>query len=114
MASRISGGISYGNPSYLFRYTLGGAERLRGYYTNRYRGDRFYSAQLEFRFPLYKKFSGVCFLDEGDVSDDKLNKTLFSYGGGIRFSINDNVNLRLDYGIGKDQNGVLFTFGEAF
>lgn len=114
LASRISGGISYGNPSYLFRYTLGGAERLRGYYTNRYRGDRFYSAQLEFRFPLYKKFSGVCFLDEGDVSDAKLNKTLFSYGGGIRFSINDNVNLRLDYGIGKDQNGVLFTFGEAF
>ncbi len=114
LASRITGGISHGEPSYLFRYTLGGAERLRGYYTNRYRGDRFYSAQLEFRFPLYRRFSGVCFLDEGDVSDDKLNKILVSYGGGMRFSITDNVNLRLDYGIGKDQNGVFFTFGEAF
>ncbi len=114
LASRISGGISYGDPSYLFRFTLGGAERLRGYYTNRYRGDCFYSAQFEFRFPFYKRFSGVCFLDEGDVSDEKLNKIIVSYGGGIRFSINDNVNLRLDYGIGKDQNGVFFTFGEAF
>ena len=114
MASRISGGISYGDPSYLFRFTLRGAERLRGYYTNRYRGDCFYSAQFEFRFPFYKRFSGVCFLDEDDVSDEKLNKIIVSYGGGIRFSINDNVNLRLDYGIGKDQNGVLFTFGEAF
>ncbi len=114
LAARLSGGSSYGNPSYLFRYSLGGAERLRGYYTNRFRGNRFYSAQAEFRFPIYRHFSGVCFIDEGDVSDDKLNKILTSYGAGMRFSINDNVTLRLDYGIGNDQNGVFFTFGEAF
>ncbi|MDP4283183.1 MAG: amidohydrolase family protein [Bacteroidota bacterium] len=113
-AARLSGGSSYGKPSYLYRYALGGAERLRGYYTNRFRGDHFYSAQAEFRFPLYKKFSGVCFVDEGDVSDTKLDKILITYGAGMRFLINDNVTLRLDYGIGKDQNGVFFTFGEAF
>ncbi|MBE0653047.1 MAG: amidohydrolase family protein, partial [Bacteroidales bacterium] len=113
-AARLSGGTSFGNLSYLFRYSLGGAERLRGYYSSRFRGNQFYSAQVEFRFPLYKKFSGVCFVDEGDVSDTKLDKVLLSYGGGIRFSINDNVALRLDYGRGKDQDGVFFTFGEAF
>ena len=114
LAARLSGGSSYGNPSYLFRYSLGGAERLRGYYTNRFRGNYFYSAQAEFRFPLYHRFSGVCFVDEGDISDGNLDKVLATYGAGIRFSINDNVKLRLDYGIGKDQNGVFFTFGEAF
>ena len=114
LAARLSGGSSYGDLGYLFRYTLGGAERLRGYYSNRFRGNHFYSAQAEFRFPVYHRFSGVCFVDEGDISDDKLDEILISYGAGIRFSINDNVALRLDYGIGKDQNGVFFTFGEAF
>lgn len=114
LAARLSAGSSYGNPSYLFRYSLGGAERLRGYYTNRFRGNHFYSAQAEFRFPLYHRFSGVCFVDEGDVSDGNPDKMITTYGAGIRFSINDNVTLRLDYGIGKDQNGVFFTFGEAF
>jgi len=114
LATRFSAGALFGNPGYMFRYTLGGAERLRGYYTNRFRGDLFYSAQAEFRFPLYKKFSGVCFIDEGDISEKSLDKTLVTFGGGVRFSINSNVVLRLDYGIAKDQNGVFFTFGEAF
>ncbi len=114
IASRLSGGTISGTPGYMTRYSLGGAERLRGYYTNRFRGNYFYSAQAEFRFPLYKKFSGVCFIDEGDIGDDKLDKILLTYGGGIRFSINENVILRLDYGIAKDQNGLFFTFGEAF
>lgn len=113
-AARFVAGSSYGNLPYLFRYTLGGGEMLRGYYSNRFRGTHFYAVQSEFRFPVYKRFSGVCFVDEGDVSDDELDHILMSYGGGIRFSINDNVTLRLDYGKGKDQGGVFFTFGEAF
>jgi outer membrane protein assembly factor BamA len=114
LATRLSGGTLYGTPGYLFRYSLGGAERLRGYYSNRFRGNHYYCTQAEFRFPLYKRFSGVGFLDEGDITDERLNKMLVSYGAGIRFSINENVKLRLDYGIAKDQNGLFFTFGEAF
>lgn len=113
-AARISGGISHGDPGYLFRYTLGGAEKLRGYYTNRFRGDHFYAIQAEFRFPVYKRFSGVCFIDEGDAGDSIPDKILWSFGGGVRVSVNDNVVLRLDYGKGKDQDGLFFTFGEAF
>ncbi len=114
IAARLACGSSFGDLPYLYRYVLGGGEMLRGYYSNRFRGDYFYALQTEFRFPLYKRFSGVCFLDEGDVGDNKLSQILVSYGGGIRFSINDNVTLRLDYGKGKDQSGVFFTFGEAF
>lgn len=114
IATRLSGGTISGTPGYMTRYTLGGAERLRGYYTNRFRGNHFYSAQAEFRFPLYRKFSGVGFIDEGDIDDNKLDEILLTYGGGIRFSINENVVLRLDYGIAKDQKGLFFTFGEAF
>ncbi|MEZ4899696.1 MAG: amidohydrolase family protein [Saprospiraceae bacterium] len=113
-AAHLSGGMSYGSPGYLFRYTLGGSEKLRGYYTNRFRGNKYYSMQAELRFPIFKRLSGVGFIDEGDVSDGSLNHVLFSYGGGIRFSVNDNIALRLDYGRGKDQEGVFFTFGEAF
>ena len=114
VAGRLSAGTSFGTPGYLSRYTLGGADRLRGYYSNRFRGNQFYSAQAEFRFPIYRWFSGVCFLDVGDIGDGRLDQVLLSYGGGVRFSINDNVTLRLDYGRGKDQSGLFFTFGEAF
>jgi len=114
MAARIAGGTSLGTPSYLFRYSLGGSNQLRGYYSNRFRGERFYTAQAEFRFPIYGRFSGAGFIDGGDITDDTFGHFHVSYGGGIRFFIRDNVALRLDYGFGKDQNGLFFTFGEAF
>lgn len=114
MAARIAGGTSLGTPSYLFRYSLGGSNQLRGYYSNRFRGERFYTAQAEFRFPIYGRFSGAGFIDGGDITDDTFGHFQVSYGGGIRFFIRDNVALRLDYGFGKDQNGLFFTFGEAF
>ena len=87
---------------------------MRGYYNNRFRGDRYYAAQAELRFPLYKRFSGVAFVDAGDVADDGFRKPKWTWGGGLRFALSENIKLRLDYGIAKDQRGVFFTFSEAF
>lgn len=114
IASRLAAGFSQGTPSYLFRYTLGGSYALRGYYSNRFRGEKYYVGQLEARLPVYKRFSGVTFLDVGDVTDDDFIKPKYTYGAGIRFAMSQNIKLRLDYGIAKDQNGVFFTFSEAF
>lgn len=114
LATRASIGMSSGNPGYLFKYTLGGSQQLRGNYTNRFRGDKYYLLQGEFRFPIYKVFSGVGFIEAGDITDTHFTKLLYSYGAGIRFNIRENVILRLDYGFGKNQEGLFFTFGEAF
>lgn len=114
LAARFTGGYADGDPSYLFRYTVGGAYTLRGFYGNRFRGSRFYAGQLEMRFPLIGRFGGAGFVDAGDIGDGALNGMRVSYGGGIRFALNANVKLRLDYGTSNDQSGVFFTFGESF
>ena len=114
LAARLSGGYADGDPSYLFRYALGGTNTLRGFYSNRFRGSRYYAGQVEMRFPLYGRFSGAAFTDVGDITDGVFQDARMSYGGGIRFALNANVKLRLDYGTSNDQNGVFFTFGEAF
>lgn len=114
LAARLSGGYAEGDPSYLFRYTLGGANILRGFYANRFRGSRFYAGQLEMRFPIIGRFGGAGFVDAGDIGEGALTAPRTSYGGGIRFTLNANVKLRLDYGASNDQSGVFFTFGEAF
>ncbi len=114
LASHLAAGYSFGSPSYLFRYSLGGAYTLRGFYSNRFRGDKYYAAQVEARFPIYKRFSGVAFFDAGDVTDNDFIKPKYSYGGGIRFALSQNIKLRLDYGMTKDQSGVFFTFSETF
>ncbi len=114
LAARLFGGYAIGDPSYLFRYTLGGAYILRGFYGNRFRGSRFYAGQLEMRFNLIGRFGGAGFVDAGDIGDGELNRMRLSYGGGIRFALTANVKLRLDYGTSNDQSGVFFTFGEAF
>ena len=93
---------------------MGGAYTLRGFYSNRFRGSRYYAGQMEMRFPLYGRFSGAGFMDVGDITDGAFTGARLSYGCGIRFALNANVKLRLDYGTSNDQNGVFFTFGEAF
>lgn len=114
LAGRLAAGTTWGASSYLYRYQLGGASQLRGYYSNRFRGTRYALGQAEFRFPIYKRFSGAAFTDAGDITNTTFNQILVSWGAGIRFALRENIRLRLDYGIGKDQNGVFFTFGEAF
>ncbi len=114
LAVRASGGHAEGDPSYLFRYTLGGAYVLRGFYGNRFRGSSFYAGQLEMRFPIRGRLSGAAFTDAGDITDTHFQGPRVSYGAGIRVALNASVKLRLDYGMSNDQNGVFFTFGEAF
>lgn len=114
LASHVGAGINFGNPGYLYRYSLGGAYALRGVYANRFRGDQYYVAQVELRFPIYKRLSGATFTDAGDVKDRSWSRPIVTYGGGIRLALTENIKLRLDYGQASDQSGVFFTFSEAF
>lgn len=44
----------------------------------------------------------------------KRKETLPSYGLGYRWEFKNRVNIRLDYGIGKDQSSFYFNINEAF
>lgn len=113
LASRLSAGYATATPSYINRFTLGGATTLRGYYENRFRGNKYYLGQFEIRYPLYKRFFGSAFTDIGNITDDHFGRVLQTFGFGLHFALRRNISLRLDYGFGKDQNGAFFMFGEA-
>ncbi len=99
---------------------LGGTKRMRGYYEGRYRDQNAALLQTEIRFDLYKRLGAVLFGAVGILGDDqkllRTNALKAAYGGGLRFTINrrDHLNIRLDYGLGRQSSGFYLTIGEAF
>ncbi len=115
-AGRIYAGGSWGTPDYHFRYSLGGPYLLRGFYSNRFRGDKFYSLQGELRKHLFWIGSAAIFAEIGEATDDWFESPEASVGAGLRFTLPpDHVaKARLDVAWSKDQYSVYFIFGEAF
>jgi outer membrane protein assembly factor BamA len=97
---------------------LGGTKRMRGFLEGRFRDDHFLTFQSEYRFPIFWKIKGAVFGSVASVGsqEDGFQKAFFAYGLGIRIGISkiEKINIRLDYGFGKDTSGFYLTFGEAF
>jgi len=100
---------------------LGGQNRMRGYFQGRYRDRNYVAFQTEFRQYVSEKLGFVAFAGFGDVGQEITDLTLkdlkYSFGGGLRYLFNkkENVNLRMDIGVGRDGNtGVYFGIEEAF
>jgi len=99
---------------------LGGDKLMRGYYRGRFRDKVLYAAQAEYRWQFYRRFGLTVFGGLGDVSE-KIESIDFSevkpsYGFGIRYMIlpKRKVNLRLDFGFGKETQGIYINITEAF
>lgn len=95
-----------------------GMSRMRGYYAGRYIDNNQISAQLELRQHIYGRVGCVAWAGGGTVfpSFSKLRwkNVLPNYGVGLRLEFKHNVNVRIDYGFGKDTGGFVFQFAEAF
>lgn len=101
--------------------TLGGSNRMRGFYDGRYRDEQSLMVQSELRLPVYKRFGAVAFGGVGDVSKNinsfSTTDLKYSYGAGLRFAVNktEKLNIRVDYGFSSNGNsGLYFQLGEAF
>ena len=116
LAGRLHLAGSWGEPSYQYRYSLGGPYELRGFFTNRFRGDSLYLVQGEVRQELFWIFSGAVFAEMGEVTDDRFDSPETSYGGGFRMTLPPDhiAKVRLDFAWAKDQKSIYFIFGEAF
>ncbi|MBN1948554.1 MAG: BamA/TamA family outer membrane protein [Candidatus Cloacimonetes bacterium] len=99
---------------------VGDYNLLRGYYQGRYRDYSMYALQAEYRLPVWWRFRAVVFAGIGDVAHQlnrfRLRTLKISGGGGIRFALNPEarLNLRLDYGLTPESNGLYLSIGEAF
>jgi outer membrane protein assembly factor BamA len=101
--------------------SLGGANSMRGFYDGRYRDKNQIVLQAEYRMPIWGRFGMVAFGNTGDVGnsfgDFSLRSLKYSGGLGARFTLSkkENLNLRVDYGIGQGgANGFYIQLGEAF
>lgn len=112
--------FSFGEVPFLDLSTLGNDDILRGYPKNRFRDQHFFATQLEYRFPLFWRFGAVAFAGAGDVfgpsSTISLENLKYSIGTGLRFIVDpaERLNIRLDYGYGREGGYFYFMVGESF
>ncbi|NIH21164.1 BamA/TamA family outer membrane protein [Providencia heimbachae] len=97
---------------------LGNGNRMRGYYEGRYRDNNIFTSQAEIRHKLDWRHGVVGWVGTGTMSDSpsELGKGhwLPTVGVGYRFEFKPRMNVRLDFGIGRNSTGVYFQVGEAF
>lgn len=118
IAADFYGRINDNSSPWALREELGGSFRMRGYYSGRYTDNSQVSAQVELRQRLYKRLGCVGWIGAGTVFPSlkkmRMGNVLPNYGLGIRFEFKHNVNVRLDYGFGKDTKGFVLNLAEAF
>lgn len=121
IAAQLYNYTTVGSTPYRSMGMLGGPDNLRGFYQGRFIENCMYSAIVEYRAPIYWRFSAVAFAGMGDVyhqpKDINTRTIKYSFGGGIRFAVQekDKLNMRIDYGYSDNYNqGFYFTIAEAF
>lgn len=97
---------------------LGGVYRMRGYYEGQFTDNNMITAQIELRQTIWRRIGCAVWGGAGNVfpTMDKYDwsKTLPNYGIGLRWELKQRVNVRFDYGFGKNTNSFLLNIGEAF
>jgi outer membrane translocation and assembly module TamA len=120
LAAQLVTTVATGTPAFYDLAALGGQSLLRGYYEGRYRDRARLVAQIEHRFPIWRRFGGAAFLGAGqavgDLGDLRSDAFHVAGGGGLRWLISpeEGVNLRVDIGVGNGDGGLYFAFGDAF
>ncbi len=119
LAFDLLGEFAYGRVPWMMLPTVGGTERMRGYYRGRYMDNNAVSAQVELRHHIWEIIGCAAWVGGANVwgkfSAFDIHHTLPNAGLGLRIKMKGGVLLRLDYGFGKGgQNGFVFGLNEAF
>jgi outer membrane protein insertion porin family len=131
LASRLLVGVATGNISFSEQFFMGGPDNLRGYFNDRFWGNRTFLFSNELRIPFGKDnpLGGVVFADVGDAwnamdvnrenipgfTQHSQFKPQWGLGFGLRITIGGIGKIRLDYGF--DQKGTgrsHFSIGQTF
>lgn len=116
VALRLTVGYADGKLPEAGKFAVGGADTLRGYNDDQFKGDKMIAATAEYRFPVAKKVQGVVFTDVGKAWDGdhyKLNDLKAGAGVGLRVATPIGP-IRIDYAIGEQGGKTHFSFGGQF
>lgn len=116
MAFRVMMGYADGKMPESGKFAVGGADTLRGYNDDQFKGDKMLTATAEYRFPIAKKVQGVVFTDIGKAWDGegyKLDDLEASAGVGVRVTTPIGP-IRIDYAQGSNGGKTHFSFGGQF
>ncbi len=120
LAIQFYGNFVSGYPPFYELPALGGQNLMRGYFLGRYRDKQYVLTQAEYRTSLLWRIGLVGFAGVGDVTDRleliQLSELKYSVGAGLRFALDvkEKLNVRIDFGIGKNSSGIYFAIEEAF
>lgn len=119
LAYEARGMFNFGETPWSMMATLGNSYSMRGYYEGRYRDKHKLDTQIELRQHVWRRNGIVLWVGAGTIFDKfnsiRMNKILPNFGIGYRWEFKKNVNVRLDYGFGKNgQKGFIFNINEAF
>lgn len=107
-----------GQPPFSMISELGGPAVLRGYYKGRYRDSNLVLLQTEYRFPIYKRLSGVAFGSVGQVYGPNgafaFDKFRWTVGAGGRFRFGAHTYMRVDVAGNHQTGAIIFNGGQAF
>ena len=117
LAGDLKGEFVFGHPTWANMARLGEQGSMRGYYEGRYRDKHSMAAQLELRQHVWRRNGVVVWAGVGNVFHDgrTFRKLLPNYGLGYRWEFKKGMNVRLDYGRGRNgESGFTFNINEAF
>jgi outer membrane protein assembly factor BamA len=112
--------LNDGNVPFRDMADIGGSNTMRGYYRGYYRYKNMYSWQTEYRFMVHRYIGFAGWVGLATLSDEWdapfRHAVKPSVGVGLRVRINqtDKLNVRADYGFGKNQQGLYLDAAEAF
>ncbi|MDX2432352.1 MAG: BamA/TamA family outer membrane protein [Bacteroides sp.] len=122
LALQVKSKITGGSAPYTDLAFLGSPYDLRGYYLGHYRDRSMILGLAEYRFQFMKRdgklsrHGVVGWIGTGSIAPEsfQFSHWLPNAGFGYRFEVQPRMNVRAEFGFGKECQGFYFSFNEAF